>query len=307
MIYTKFCVSFAVHTRPHTLRFPVQHQAYAKINLGLRVLERRPDGYHNIETVFHRVGLSDDLTFEASDRIEVVSSDPAAPGGPTNLCFRAAAMLQELTGSPKGVRINLVKRIPVGAGLGGGSSDAALVLRELPRFWEKALDQPRILASALRLGSDIPYFLGDGSALAWGRGEILEYFTLDLPYAILLCTPDIHVSTAWAYRQVVPRPADDRPGLKAMLTEGVLRGDILREQLTNDFEPAVFSAYPAIASIKKRLLELGAAVALMSGSGSTVYGLFLDPSAASRAGDTFRAQGCRVSLTPPHFHPGDPR
>lgn len=285
----------------------MQHKAYAKINLGLRVLERRPDGYHTIETVFHRVALFDEVTFEASDHIEVVSTDAAAPGDETNLCFRAAALLQELTGCPKGVRINLEKRIPVGAGLGGGSSDAATVLRELPRFWRIRVDRARILGAALRLGSDIPYFLGNESALAYGRGEILEYFSLDIPYTILLCSPDIHVSTAWAYRHVVPRSATGYLNLKTTLMREMENRDLLRQQLVNDFEPAVFSVHPEIAVIKKAMLDQDAMVALMSGSGSTVYGFFKDPSVAVRAAESFRTQGHRVSLTPPSFRPGKAR
>jgi len=282
----------------------VQRKAYAKVNLGLRVLEQRPDGFHNIETVFHRVNLFDELTFEASDQIEILSTDAAAPGNETNLCFRAAALLQGLTGCSKGVRIHLEKQIPVGAGLGGGSSDAALVLRELPLFWKMEADPTRILGLALRLGSDVSYFLGENSALALGRGEILEYFALDIPYTILLCCPPLHVSTAWAYRHVTPRSAAGHTDLKTVLVQGVKTPQILREEVVNDFESAVFASYPEIAQIKKSMLEREAVFALMSGSGSSVYGFFSDPSAASLAADAFRARGYRVSLTPPHFRPG---
>ncbi len=284
----------------------MQRKAYGKINLGLRVLEKRPDGYHNIETVFHRVNLFDEMRFAPSDRVEIVSTDPAAPGDQTNLCFRAASMLQELTGCSKGVRIHLEKRIPVGAGLGGGSSDAAVVLRQLPNFWNTKTDEARILGLALRLGSDVPYFLGDASALAYGRGEILEYFSLDIPFTILLCCPELRVSTSWAYRHVTPRPADGRPDLKSILLRGMDDPQILREEVTNDFESAVFDAYPTVSLIKRSMLEQEAVFASMSGSGSAVYGLFRQTSSAQHAAETFRAQGHHVSLSLPHFQPAMP-
>jgi 4-diphosphocytidyl-2-C-methyl-D-erythritol kinase len=304
VIFAKFCVFLAKHSRQYFLRCGVRRKAFAKINLGLRVLERRPDGYHNIETVFHRVNLFDELTFEPSDRIEVDSNDPAAPGDETNLCYRAARLVQDLLHSSQGVHISLEKQIPVGAGLGGGSSDAAVVLRELPRVWKASLDRNHILGLALRLGSDIPYFLGDGSALGFGRGEVLEYFSLDIPYSILICCPKLHISTAWAYGRVQPRSAEGRRDLKAIVLQGAEHPEILREELVNDFEPAVFSAYPEIALIKKDMFDQGAVFASLSGSGSTVYGLFTDPSAASSAADGYRARGYRAFLTLPHFRPG---
>lgn len=306
MIFAKFCVFFAKVPHLHPPRHRVQRKAYGKINLGLRVLQRRPDGYHNIETVFHRVDLSDELTFEASDRIEVVSTDTAAPGDETNLCFRAASLLREVTGCRKGVRITLVKRIPVGAGLGGGSSDAAAVLQGLPQFWGTVVDRARLPGLALRMGSDIPFFLGNGSALAHGRGEILEYFSLDNPYAILLCCPQVRVSTTWAYGRVIPRPTGGRSDLRTVLLQGMDDPRVLREEMVNDFEPAVFSAYPDVALIKKRMLDEDALFALMSGSGSAVYGFFRHPASASRAAEGFRAQGHSVSVTAPHFQPPMP-
>ncbi len=284
----------------------MQRKAYGKINLGLRVLERRSDGYHNIETVFHRVDLFDDLTFESSDSIDVVTTEAAAPGGEAHLCHRAASLLQELTGCRKGVRIHLVKRIPVGAGLGGGSSDAAVVLQELPRFWNTDVDATCILSVALRLGSDVPYFLGESTALAYGRGEILEYFPLDIPFTVLLCCPEIRVSTSWAYRQVVPRPADGRTDLKILLQRGMNDPRLLRDEIVNDFERAVFTAFPEVSRVKERLLAAGAVFALMSGSGSAVYGLFEHPSSATRAAEIFRGEGHTVSITPPHFCPAKP-
>ena len=185
----------------------VRLKAYAKINLGLRVTGKRTDGYHDICTVFHRIDLFDDITLGRSDSITVQASDPGVPSDERNICHGAARLVAGALGAADGVRIDITKRIPAGAGLGGGSADAGAVLRSLPAFWGRSLPEAEIHALALALGSDVPFFLGRESALGTGRGEVLEYFALDIPFAILLCTPPVHVSTAWAYAHIFPRPA----------------------------------------------------------------------------------------------------
>ena len=144
------------------------HRAHAKINLGLRILGRRDDGYHDIETVFHRIALHDEIELETAPALTVESSDPAAPGGEETICHRAAGLLRERLGIERGASIRIRKNIPVGAGLGGGSADAALVLRELPRVWGLSATDETLRDLALQLGSDVPYFLGTGSALRTG-------------------------------------------------------------------------------------------------------------------------------------------
>lgn len=275
-------------------------RAYAKINLGLRVLGRRADGFHDICTVFHRIGLFDEIRYEPSHAIEVVSSSAEVPGDESNLCFRAARALQESGGGTRGVRIHLGKAIPVGAGLGGGSSDAATVLRTLPAFWGMHAARGLQAELAARLGSDVPYFLRDGSALGTGRGEILEYFSLDLPYAILVCHPGIHVSTPWAYAQLQHerRPC---PDLRAALGAGLSDPLQLREHLGNDFEKPVFNRFPVIREIKESMLLSGAVFASLSGTGSAVYGLFPGDNQAAMLAAQFQSRGYSASLTPPHF------
>ncbi|MCC6398975.1 MAG: 4-(cytidine 5'-diphospho)-2-C-methyl-D-erythritol kinase, partial [Bacteroidetes bacterium] len=177
-------------------------RAYAKINLGLYVVERRPDGFHNIETIFHRVDIADTIRLAPAREITVTSSSPEAPSDSSNICHGAASMLRDHLGVTRGVHIHIEKQIPVGAGLGGGSADAACILRELPAFWGAAVPDQVLSTLALKLGSDVSFFLSPGSAVARGRGEILEYFPLDIPYTILLCNPNVHVSTAWAYAQI---------------------------------------------------------------------------------------------------------
>jgi 4-diphosphocytidyl-2-C-methyl-D-erythritol kinase len=275
-------------------------RAYAKINLGLRITGRRPDGYHTIETVFHRIDLFDEITLARAADIRVESTDPAAPGDASNICHKAARLLQERLGESSGVRCRISKRIPVGAGLGGGSADAAVVLRGLPALWGRGIDDAALHELGLQLGSDVPYFLGTGSAYAQGRGELLEYFPLALPFAICVGYPNIRLSTSWAYSIVTPR-GDRRLDLRSALLEGIRTPPLLRESIVNDFEEAVTAHHPAIGELKSSLLRSGALFASMSGSGSSVYGLFSDAHAAEEAARTCRTRGHRAFVTAPGF------
>lgn len=275
-------------------------RAYAKINLGLLVTEKRPDGYHEICTVFHRVELFDDIEMRRNDSLNVISTDSAAPSGASNICHTAGRLLQDYLHSQKGVEIRIRKRIPVGAGLGGGSADAAAVLQNLPQIWGSAVPPHVLRDLALRLGSDVPYFLGSGSAIARGRGEILEYFALDIPFAILLCAPSIAVSTQWAYRQILPRrPLSDE--LRSIVCRGMSDPGHLNDHLVNDFEEPVFAAFPEIRAIKETIMHSGALYASMSGSGSSVYGFYPDGEAAARAAEPLILRGYRTFITSPHF------
>ena len=277
-------------------------RAYAKINLGLLVLEKRPDGYHNIETVFHRVNLYDEITLKPSPELVVESSSKEAPSDERNICFKAAKLVQEHLGIKEGVRISIQKTIPVGAGLGGGSSDAAIVLLHLPLYWGKTVSEETLMTMAMQLGSDVPFFLKKGSAFAKGRGEMLDYFHLDVPYSILLCHPGLRVSTAWAYQHVKPkhRSVDLRT-----LVECGMKDSQQLFRLTNDFETAVFKSHPVVGRIKEVMLESGAAFSSMSGSGSTVYGLFTEWETARKASSHLSEMGFGTSLTPSHFKPAE--
>ena len=286
----------------HRLHNPV-YSCYAKINLGLRIIGKRDDGFHDIETVFHRIQLADSITFAPAERISLVTDNPSIPGDERNICYAAASMLHRHIGPSGGARITLAKLIPVGAGLGGGSSDAAIVLRRLPGFWGVRIEEKILHSIALELGSDVPFFLGDRSAFARGRGELLEYFDLDIPYAILLVHPGIHVSTSWAYAQVTPTKRNERSDLLEILRRGIDDPRHLRDCLKNDFEPVVFSTYPGVLAVRDDMNRLGAVYAAMSGSGSSIFGLFPDTDEARHAGEHFRGKGYFVSITPPHFRP----
>jgi 4-diphosphocytidyl-2-C-methyl-D-erythritol kinase len=279
--------------------------AYAKINLGLLVLNKRPDGYHNIMTVFHKIDLFDRISFAPSAQVSVISTSPEAPSDESNICHKAARLLCECLKVHEGVRITIEKKIPVGAGLGGGSSDAATVLRHLPAFWGRSAEAGLLHELALELGSDVPYFLGRGSASAQGRGEVLEYFTVDLPFTILLCNPNIHVATGWAYGQLRPPETREQADLKDVIRQGIHDPQTLIERLVNEFEPAVFRTFPEVGKLKEDMYSAGAVYASMSGSGSSVYGLFEDGKEAEDLASRLSTKGYRTFITAPHFLPAD--
>lgn len=277
-------------------------RAYAKINIGLNVLGKREDGYHNLETIFHRVNIYDEIDLQPATTITLASTSAEVPSDDTNLCHRAAQLLARECRTIRGAQITLTKRIPVGAGLGGGSSDAAATLIGLNSFWSLNLSVEKLHECALQLGSDVPYFLRKKSALATGRGDILEYFPLDIPFWILIVAPTIQVSTAWAYRQL--RLSDDRKirlTTKLLLT-GLDQPDELSHWITNDFEQPVFTHHPELQQIKESLIDGGAIFALMSGSGSAVYGFFTSRTTIEAISADL-GKHCRIFLTPPGFQP----
>jgi 4-diphosphocytidyl-2-C-methyl-D-erythritol kinase len=244
----------------------------AKINAGLRVINRRPDGYHDIETMMIPVKLADalEVTPSADGQFGFTTSGLAIDG-PTdfNLCVKAFRLMQTRYGLPE-VKIHLHKVIPTGAGLGGGSSDAAFTLKLLNRIFSLKLCNNDLMQMAEELGSDCSFFIENRPCLATGRGEVLFPVHPDLnEFHILIVKPDLSVSTAWAYSHV-------KPSGRHLPEAADLPSDPGRWQavLSNDFEEAVFENWPEIAAIKNQLLKLGAVYASMSGSGSAVFGLF---------------------------------
>ena len=276
-------------------------RAYAKINIGLLLVRKRHDGYRDIETVFHRIDLYDELSFEPSLLVTLACSDPSLPTDADNLCMKAAGLLREKFAVAKGAEMTLTKHIPAGAGLGGGSSDAAAVLKGLTRLWELELSHQELAALALEIGSDVPFFLGKSSACGQGRGEELDYFTLDIPCWIVVVYPNIHISTAWAYEHSEIPGRTSGASLKQIVTEHSRNPQRYMTLIRNDFEPLVLRSYPVIAAVKQTLYLQGAEFAQLSGSGSSVYGLFGDEQHARQAADALREY--RVTLTAPHFQP----
>ncbi len=275
-------------------------KAYAKINLGLRILRKRVDGFHDIETVFHRINLFDEITFENSDNISLECNDPVIPTDDNNLCIRAVKLLKLKYNITTGVHISLKKNIPVGAGLGGGSSDAACILQNLTKFWKIDTEQDDLFQLASQLGSDVPYFLTNGTAHATGRGEKLEYFELDVPYWIVIVFPSIHISTSWAYGNLKLRSIIDNKSLKDILIKHINYPKILKKKIQNDFEELVSENYSDIKKIKLYLYECGAEFVQLSGSGSSVFAFFKEEQVAMATTTSFK-ENYKTYLTEPSF------
>ncbi len=280
-------------------------RAYAKINLGLHILGAREDGYHDIETVFHRIDLFDELDLATADAISLECIPNSLPADERNLCFGAAHLLKERLRHTGGASIVLRKCIPEGAGLGGGSSDAAATLLGLMQLWDATLPHEVLRGIALQLGSDVPYFLKPGTAYATGRGEILEYFPLEVPYWIVVVYPNLAISTAWAYRNFSRnggRDVESVPSLKEVLQLELANPARLNALLRNDFEPLVEGTHRVVAEAKRLLVDSGALLVRISGSGSSVFGFFHEETRAREAATAFEERFF-VSVTPPYFEP----
>jgi len=275
----------------------IERRAPAKINLGLHVLRKRSDGYHDIETVLYRIGWADRVTAAPADRLAMTCSDPALPTDENNLCMRAARRLQAAFDVGRGASLHLDKRVPYGAGLGSGSSDAAATLKVLNELWELGASVAELRDIAAMIGSDVPFFVEGGAALATGRGEVLTPLRAAsgtpywLPFALVVVVPDVHISTPAAYGMVHP-DASARPDLAALVRSNDL--ERWRNALVNDFEAPILEAYPAVRAVKGMLREAGAEYAALSGSGAAVYGVFEHEATARTAAESARAAGHRV-------------
>ena len=277
-------------------------KAYAKINLGIKIVGRRPDGYHEILSVAQCVDLADVLDFELASSDQLTCSLDSLSTGPDNLVCRAVdAFHAQLARPAQSFRIHLKKNIPIGAGLGGGSADAAAALRALNRFYDQPFSNADLRQIAATLGSDIPFLVEGGTALMRGRGEILESLSWEGAVFYVLAYPDVEISTAWAYGQLGPILTENSPYFSFIvsLSGGCVDHDRLFEVLENDFTPAVERTYPIVAELRSQLDRVGARATLMSGSGSTVYGIFDDRKTASQAQSALQRQGCRSFLCQP--------
>lgn len=278
--------------------------AYAKINLGLRVLGKRGDGYHEIVTLMQQVDLHDDLVFEQDPKgtINLHVQDSPLPVDERNLCWQAAELLRRTYRVRSGARIVLVKRIPVGAGLGGGSSDAAATLLGLNRLWRLNLRVTQIEPLASKLGSDVPFFVQGGTAWATGRGEKLRRVHLPTDYWVLIVYPEFSISTSDAYNQLSLSLTNEAKPISfeslKLTPEGFRR---FCGQLQNDLEEVVFARYSSLARIKKRLVEEGAFFSSMTGSGSAIFGLFDHEQQAQEASQALGAEFRTWVVRPIHW------
>jgi 4-diphosphocytidyl-2-C-methyl-D-erythritol kinase len=248
----------------------VSVRAHAKLNLSLRVLHKRPDNFHELRTIFQTISLADELKIAYSPSAHT-SIQIANNAIPDNLVERAARRCLEEMGLHAHVHFALKKRIPMGAGLGGGSSDAAAVLLALPVLAGGVIPMPRLLEIAASLGSDVPFFLYGGTALGLGKGEELYPLPDSKPRHGVLIAPEIHVSTPDAYRDLSAALGDPLPKLAAF-RQGVWQSPGF--QPVNDFETPVFARHPRLADLKNSLIQKGADLALMTGSGSAIFAFF---------------------------------
>lgn len=284
-------------------------KAPAKLNWSLYVLNKRDDGYHEILTLMQCVGLYDTLSFEKSDAVELIT-DMEVPVE-QNLVFKAAEALRNYAGIKLGAKIILTKEIPSGAGLGGGSSDAACALIGLNKLWGLGLGLDQLSAIGSGLGSDIPFFFNGPMAIAEGRGEVLTPLKVDVSYTVLLVKPAVSVPTKWAYEAISSKfkvqnsKNRDLTKIEEKINNikfiyGILKkGDILnlRPFVHNDFEDVAIKRHSVIGELKDRMMECGAVLSVMSGSGSAVFGLFGDREGALRASEQFSPYFNRVVET----------
>lgn len=265
-------------------------KSYAKINWTLDVLFKREDGFHELRTIYQTVSVYDQLRVsETPGDIEIACDDTRVPADETNLAHKAATLLRRATGVTGGARIEIEKRIPVAAGLGGGSSNAAATLLGLARLWRVEMTGRDLVEIAMDLGSDVPFFLVGGTALGVGRGEEVYSIEQALCEHMLLVNPGFAVSTAAAYGKLSRLTRDQSPRIIPFTLFAA--NAALPLAASNDLEPVVSAAHPEIAEVKRRLLSLGARHALMSGSGATVFGVFDNLETSERAQSEMRATG----------------
>lgn len=250
------------------IRFP-----NCKINLGLHVTSKREDGYHNIETIFYPINLRDALEIIPATEMQFECTGLKVDGSTeNNLCLKAYHLLKKDFPEITPLKIHLHKAIPMGAGLGGGSSNGAFMLKMLNDKFNLQLTDDALIKYALQLGSDCPFFIINKPCFASGRGENLQPLNVDLSmYKMVLVNPCIHVSTAEAFSTLAPK--EPAQSLQHVIQQPI---STWRQALTNHFEEPIFKVHPAIKEIKEELYSKGAIYASMSGSGSTVYGLFIE-------------------------------
>jgi 4-diphosphocytidyl-2-C-methyl-D-erythritol kinase len=276
--------------------------APAKINWFLNVIRKRDDGYHNIISLMQCISLYDELMFERSDMIEVMSNLDIPLED--NLVYKAASLLKQYTSYRGGAKIVLHKDIPVSAGLGGGSSDAAYTLSGLNTLWGIGLNNKALSSIGSKIGSDVPFFLNAPCAIAEGRGEKILPREINSSFMLLLIKPPVSVSTSWAYSsfdklkisnsKLTKKPADIKLFCQALENRDF---SCLSNMINNDLEKVIINQHPVVGSLKKKLLEKGALISAMTGSGPTVFGVFDSRDIAEKAVEAMKPYWCRVVQT----------
>lgn len=271
----------------------IKQKAYAKVNIGLDVLRRRPDGYHELKMIMQTVDIFDDLTFEKKKepgiRLRVEGAD--LPADENNLVYKAAALLMKKRQIKEGVAITVTKRIPIAAGMAGGSADAAAAMRGLNILFAMGYSAENLRELGVMLGADIPYCVTGGTMLSEGIGEVLTPLPAPPECYLAVAKPDIDVSTAFVYQNLRADSLPFHPDIDGMV-EALAAGDLggITDRMGNVLETVTVPAYPVIDRIKRRMRELGAENALMSGSGPTVFGIYKERKTAENAAELIREE-----------------
>lgn len=256
-------------------------KSFAKINIGLNIISKRDDGFHNLQTIFFPVSLHDIITIKKSENFSFGSNDTSISADANNLILKAHKLIENIIGKEINCQIHLQKNIPIGAGLGGGSSDAAAVLKGLNELYSLGIERTKLSQIALELGSDVPVFLEKLPAYAESRGEKIFPVRIQAEGYLLIVNPGIHISTRWAFERITPK--SPKVSLKDLIRNEEVRVDDLIKYATNDFEPIIFQEYPQIKEIKIRMENFDARFSSMTGTGSTIFGFFNDEEAANQA------------------------
>ncbi len=281
---------------------PLDVTTRAKVNLSLEVIKRRPDGYHEIETIFQSIDLADRMRIELTDdaRVEIRCDMPGVPTDETNLCHRAIVALRSVAGRSLGARIDLEKHIPIGAGLGGGSSNAAGVLLAVNRALALEIPPKRMEKLAAGLGSDVPFMLYGGTMVGRGRGEILTPIEPIHGGFFVVVKPEVAIPTAWVYSNLNFRLTRLRPRLNLRAVSAVLaRFPKAEWPYRNALESVVFPAYPTVAKLWEELVNERPCFASMTGSGSAVFAIFDRASRAAEVAERFSVRGLFASVAKP--------
>ncbi|MCM1062880.1 MAG: 4-(cytidine 5'-diphospho)-2-C-methyl-D-erythritol kinase [Eubacterium sp.] len=264
-----------------------QIKAYGKINLGLDVVGKLPNGYHEVKMVMQTVRIYDELTFEKTEGgIEITTDSAELPTDENNLIYKAAKLMKEKYHIQEGIRIHLQKNIPIAAGMAGGSTDAAAAMKGISRLFGLDVSLLELMELGVEIGADVPYCVIGGTALAEGIGEKLTPLELAPECYVVVAKPDISVSTKYVYERLDLEKIEKHPDIDGMVEAigmGSLQG--ILDRMDNVLETVTIPAYPVIDELKQRMKELGAVNSLMSGSGPTVFGIFLERRTAEVALD----------------------
>ena len=271
----------------------IRREAFAKINLGLDVVRKLPNGYHEVRMIMQTVGICDVLTFrKATSGIHLTVDNEELPTDGNNLIYKAARLLLDTAGIDSGVSITLEKHIPIAAGMAGGSTDAAAALLGINELYEIGYDIDALKQLGVKIGADVPYCIQGGTALAEGIGEILSTLPTPPECHLVIAKPDIHVSTKFVYENLKANELEIHPDIDGMI-EGLEKGDLkaITDRLGNVLETVTIPTYPIVDTIKKSMLESDAEGALMSGSGPTVFGIFTEEDKAKLAAREIELSG----------------